>query len=122
LYDTSVSKNSWGYVQQQDYKTAESIVGDLVEELAARPRVGLVGCRQLDATGAVYPTIRRFPTAVRLFFEAVGSERFPFRASWLGEREHDRRLMIIQLIRRLEHRNGILRTQHHHQSIVYFGM
>jgi len=57
--------------------------------LAVRPRVGLVGCRQLDATGAVYPTIRRFPTAVRLFFEAVGSERFPFRASWLGERELD---------------------------------
>ncbi len=29
--DTSVSKNSWGYVQPQDYKTAGSIVGDLVD-------------------------------------------------------------------------------------------
>jgi alpha-L-fucosidase len=29
--DTSVSKNSWGYVQQQEYKTAGSIVGDLVD-------------------------------------------------------------------------------------------
>jgi alpha-L-fucosidase len=29
--DTSVSKNSWGYVTNQDYKTAESIVGDLVD-------------------------------------------------------------------------------------------
>jgi alpha-L-fucosidase len=29
--DTSVSKNSWGYVHNQDYKTVESIVGDLVD-------------------------------------------------------------------------------------------
>jgi alpha-L-fucosidase len=29
--DTSISKNSWGYVSDQDYKTAESIVGDLVD-------------------------------------------------------------------------------------------
>src|SRR6185437_14742020 len=29
--DTSVSKNSWGYVENQDYKTAASIVHDLVD-------------------------------------------------------------------------------------------
>jgi alpha-L-fucosidase len=29
--DTSVSKNSWGYVQNQDYKTVDSIVDDLVD-------------------------------------------------------------------------------------------
>jgi alpha-L-fucosidase len=29
--DTSVSKNSWGYVQQQDYKTPGAIIGDLVD-------------------------------------------------------------------------------------------
>jgi alpha-L-fucosidase len=29
--DTSVSKNSWGYVVDQDYKAAESIVGDLAD-------------------------------------------------------------------------------------------
>ena len=29
--DTSVSKNSWGYIKNQDYKTAGSIVGDLVD-------------------------------------------------------------------------------------------
>jgi alpha-L-fucosidase len=29
--DTSVSKNSWGYVVDQDYKTAESLVQDLVD-------------------------------------------------------------------------------------------
>lgn len=29
--DTSVSKNSWGYVVNHDYKTVESIIGDLVD-------------------------------------------------------------------------------------------
>jgi alpha-L-fucosidase len=29
--DTSISKNSWGYVHAQDYKTAADIVGDLVD-------------------------------------------------------------------------------------------
>lgn len=29
--DTSISKNSWGYVHNQDYKTADAIIGDLVD-------------------------------------------------------------------------------------------
>jgi alpha-L-fucosidase len=29
--DTAISKNSWGYVAQQDYKTAGAIIGDLVD-------------------------------------------------------------------------------------------
>ncbi|HLK56580.1 MAG TPA: alpha-L-fucosidase [Chthonomonadaceae bacterium] len=29
--DTSLSKNSWGYVHHQDYKTATSLIGDLVD-------------------------------------------------------------------------------------------
>jgi alpha-L-fucosidase len=29
--DTSIAKNSWGYVQDQDYKTAGTIIGDLVD-------------------------------------------------------------------------------------------
>lgn len=29
--DTSISKNSWGYVQNQDYKTAGWLIGDLVD-------------------------------------------------------------------------------------------
>ncbi len=29
--DTSVSKNSWGYVADQQYKTVESLIGDLVD-------------------------------------------------------------------------------------------
>jgi alpha-L-fucosidase len=29
--DTSISKNSWGYVQSQDYKSATDLIGDLVD-------------------------------------------------------------------------------------------
>ena len=29
--DTSISKNSWGFVAKQDYKTAGAIIGDLVD-------------------------------------------------------------------------------------------
>jgi alpha-L-fucosidase len=29
--DTSISKNSWGYVEEQDYRTATSIVHDLID-------------------------------------------------------------------------------------------
>jgi alpha-L-fucosidase len=29
--DTSISKNSWGYVQNQDYRTARALIGDLVD-------------------------------------------------------------------------------------------
>ncbi len=29
--DTSVSKNSWGYIDNHDYKTADAIIGDLID-------------------------------------------------------------------------------------------
>lgn len=72
-----------------DTEILKGTFSELLEDLRRRPKVGLVGVRQLDADGGLNPTIRRFPNARRLFFEAVGSERFPFRASWLGERELD---------------------------------
>ena len=53
------------------------------------PGSWVVGCRQLTSDGQLFPTIRRFPNAIRSLFEAAGSERFPFRAAWLGERELD---------------------------------
>ena len=39
--DTSISKNSWGYVKEQSYKTATSIVGDLVDIAGAM--FGVIG-------------------------------------------------------------------------------
>jgi GT2 family glycosyltransferase len=72
-----------------DTEILEGTFEDLVRTLDARPGVGLAGVRQVTANGELYPTIRRFPNVVRALGESIGSERFPFRANWLGERELD---------------------------------
>jgi hypothetical protein len=61
---------------------------DLVSMLDERPDLGLVSVRQVTADGQVYPTIRRFPNALRALGEAIGSERFPH-LGWLGPRVMD---------------------------------
>jgi N-acetylglucosaminyl-diphospho-decaprenol L-rhamnosyltransferase len=61
----------------------------LLAELERRPEVGLVGVRSRTPEGVQWPTIRRFPSPTRMLFEAMGAERLPLRASWLGERELD---------------------------------
>jgi hypothetical protein len=70
-----------------DTEIREGTFSDLLRLMSARPQVGLVGCRQLDEDGTVFPTIRRFPRPTRYLFEALGSERFPLRSGWMGERE-----------------------------------
>jgi N-acetylglucosaminyl-diphospho-decaprenol L-rhamnosyltransferase len=72
-----------------DTEIREGLFSDLVAAMDARPTVGLAGVKQVTADGALFPTVRRFPNAARALFQAIGSERFPFRASWLGERELD---------------------------------
>lgn len=72
-----------------DTEILDGTFGSLVKALDARPQVGLIGVKQVTADGSLFPTIRRFPNALRALGEAFGSERFPFRASWLGERELD---------------------------------
>jgi N-acetylglucosaminyl-diphospho-decaprenol L-rhamnosyltransferase len=62
---------------------------ELVRALDDRPQVGLAGARQVTADGALFPTIRHFPNALRLLGDAVGAERLPRRPNWLGERELD---------------------------------
>jgi N-acetylglucosaminyl-diphospho-decaprenol L-rhamnosyltransferase len=79
--------SKWVLFLNPDTEILDGTLAGLVDGLAMRPTVGLVGVRQVTADGQLYPTIRRFSTATRWFFEAIGSERFPFRASWLGERE-----------------------------------
>jgi N-acetylglucosaminyl-diphospho-decaprenol L-rhamnosyltransferase len=78
-----------------DTEIREGSFEELVDRMDASPRLGLVGVKQITADGQLFPTVRRFPNALRVFFEAIGSERYPFRASWLGERELD--------LRRYEH-------------------
>lgn len=70
-----------------DTEILQGTLAELVEAAAARPEVGLVGVRQVDAEGRLSPTIRRFPSVLRALFEALGSEKLPLRATWLGERE-----------------------------------
>ena len=59
---------------------------ELVEVVDERPTVGLVGVRQLTADGSLFPTMRRFPNAMRALGEAAGSDRFAAKVSWLAER------------------------------------
>jgi GT2 family glycosyltransferase len=70
-----------------DTEIVDGTFAELVAELDARPEVGLVGVRQLMGDGSVFPTIRRFPNALRAGAEALGSEHWPVRNRWTGERE-----------------------------------
>ena len=70
-----------------DTEVIDGTFGDLVAALDARPDVGLIGVRQVTAAGELWPTVRRYPSFTRALSEAFGSERWPFSASWSGERE-----------------------------------
>jgi len=48
--DTSVSRNSWGYVKNQDYKTTGSIVSDLVDIVSKNGALLLNVCPKPDGT------------------------------------------------------------------------
>ena len=82
----------WVLLLNPDTEILEGSFADLIDKLGSRSTIGLVGVRQVTADGQLFPTIRRFPNAIRSLFEALGSERFPVRASWLGERELDLRV------------------------------
>jgi GT2 family glycosyltransferase len=79
----------WVLFLNPDTEILEGTLAELVACVAPREDIGLVGVRQITPDGSLFPTIRRFPSVTRALFEALGSERFPFRASWLGERELD---------------------------------
>jgi GT2 family glycosyltransferase len=72
-----------------DTEILDGSLGELVAQLERRPEVGLVGVRQVTPDGELWPTIRRFPSPLRHLLESLGSERLPWRGSWLGERELD---------------------------------
>lgn len=69
-----------------DTEILDGTFRELLDLLAARPSVGLVGCKQVSADGSLHPTIRRFPSASRYLCEALGSERLSIDFPWLGER------------------------------------
>jgi GT2 family glycosyltransferase len=74
-----------------DTEIVEGTFGELVEMLDVRPEVGLLGVKQLDGDGELYPTVRRFPSPARALAEAFTAESWPLRPAALGERELDLR-------------------------------
>jgi GT2 family glycosyltransferase len=72
-----------------DTEILEGTFGELVQMMDARPRVGLLGVRQLATNGRLDETIRYFPNALRALGDAISAERLPNRPHWLGEREMD---------------------------------
>ncbi len=72
-----------------DTEVIDGDFGELVRLLDERPTVGLIGVRQLTADGTLWPTIRRFPSAIRAFGEALRSESWPIHPAWSGERVLD---------------------------------
>ena len=79
----------WILFLNPDTRTVSGSLADLVARAEGYPETGIFGVRQLDGAGALEPSMRRFPHPVRWFFEALGSERWPIRSSWLGERVLD---------------------------------
>lgn len=72
-----------------DTEILDGTFAQLVAELDARPRVGLIGCRQITGEGRLDTTIRYAPNALRLLGDGFGAERLPRRSRRLGERELD---------------------------------
>ncbi len=72
-----------------DVEVLDGSLADLLAYMDKHPEVGIAGCRQVDEQGRTWPTVRRFPSVGRALGEAVGPERLPFRAAWLGETELD---------------------------------
>ena len=79
----------WVFFLNPDTRTVSGSLADLVAQAEGYPETGIFGVRQLGGEGDLEPSMRRFPHPVRWFFEALGSERWPIRSSWLGERVLD---------------------------------
>jgi hypothetical protein len=72
-----------------DTEILEGTFADVVAELDERPLVGAAGVKQVTPDGQLFPTVRRFPNALRAWGEALASERWPVTVRALGERELD---------------------------------
>jgi N-acetylglucosaminyl-diphospho-decaprenol L-rhamnosyltransferase len=72
-----------------DTEILRGTFAELLATLDVLPDVGVAGVRQVGTDGALLPTMRRFPSAARALGEALGSERWPCRPTWAGERVLD---------------------------------
>lgn len=69
-----------------DTEILDGTLAELVALLDARPEIGMLSVKQVTPEGVVYPTIRRYPDALRALGECIGSERFPRLLGRLGPR------------------------------------
>jgi GT2 family glycosyltransferase len=60
-----------------DVEILSGTLGELVAAMDARPRLGLASVVQRDADGALQPSIRRFPSPLRSFGEALFAAHWP---------------------------------------------
>jgi N-acetylglucosaminyl-diphospho-decaprenol L-rhamnosyltransferase len=72
-----------------DTEFLDGSLDELTAALDRRPEVGLAGVRQVDSTGALALSIRRFPSTANMLAEALGVEKVPGARRLLGERELD---------------------------------
>lgn len=72
-----------------DTEIVEGTFAELLQAMEVRPEVGMVGVRQLDSEGVLYPTMRRFASPGRILAEALYSEKL---APHLGQRVLDMEL------------------------------
>jgi N-acetylglucosaminyl-diphospho-decaprenol L-rhamnosyltransferase len=79
----------YGLFLNPDTEIVDGTFGELVDALDARPDVGLAGVRQIMGDGSLYPSMRRFPNALRALGEALRCEQWPAQPSWAGERVID---------------------------------
>jgi GT2 family glycosyltransferase len=70
-----------------DTEIVDGTFSELLEALDRRPDVGLAGVRHLTTDRSLYPSKRRFPSALHAFSDALSIERWPLRPRWLGERD-----------------------------------
>ncbi|MFN0155236.1 MAG: glycosyltransferase family 2 protein [Gaiella sp.] len=72
-----------------DTEVVDGTFEDVLAVMHRHPEIGVAGVKQITADGELFPTIRRFPTVSRYIGDALGAERLPVRAAWMGERVVD---------------------------------
>ena len=80
----------YALLQNVDTEVRSGTYAHMVAALDARPEVGAAGVVQVEPDGGLLPTMRNFPSVARALGEALGSESWPIRSSWVGERVLDR--------------------------------
>lgn len=72
-----------------DTEILEGRLDELLRRLDEDPEIGVAGVKQQVADGRLWPTMRRFPSPLRVFLEMLGSEHYARRVGWIRTRELD---------------------------------